>query len=620
MSTSSVKDNGSNFKRRGFDKPNVPRSVFDLSYLNSFTAEQCVLTPVYTQHSLPREDYSFGVEALCRVVNPPVVPLMSRQRIFFHTFWCSYTQLFKSAQIMFDHGRLMMSPPENVVMPTFSIPRGNVAERGSLFDYLGFNIVNENSGDSELTVEIPAIKFMMYLKIWRDYYCNKRIFSAWLKKQYASTSLEWYKILGDFLFPADDEDFRIGSSQWNDFISNADCLSFFTELKYRNWTDDYFTTMQITPLYAEDVPSIDFANTLKFVDAETSVAKKYPNGYNGIQNPYGFISDDNKLTPYALSLFENKIGRLAVLNDPVGSVNVVPQIYDSSTSSSASSQSIALNATGKSVADMLNNTVSIVDSEASAHTRLTIDKIRECLAETLILEKLAKTDGTYSEYALAMFGERPASARDMRPTYVGGTYQPIIFSQVLSNIPTSVNGRNIPQGTATGLGLSSADGYIGSHHSDDYGLYMTIMSIMPDTYYCQGLQREDTYQTSDDFYLPDRAGLGMQAVMLQELYNCVDSDNILLGYAQRFDELRYRANEVHGKVADPNNESFSPYIQTRYFMSKPTLSPELISTKDNVPKKWLSSTEEVPYILQIANKVRAVRPVPYEATPATLGM
>lgn len=619
MSLISVRDNGSNFKKAGFDKPNLPRSVFDLSFLNSLTVEQCVLTPVYCQHSLPKEDYSFGIEALCRVVNPPVVPLMSRQRIFFHTYWCSYTQLFKAAQIMFDHGRLMMSPPETIKIPTFSVSRGRVAERGSLFDFLGFNIVNENAGDSELTVEIPALKFMMYLKVWRDYYCNKRIFSAWLKKQYASTSQEWYKILGDFLFPADDEDFRIGSPQWNDFISNADCLSFFTELKYRNWTDDYFTTMQITPLYAEDIPSIDFASSMKFVDAETSLSKKYPQGYNGVKGQY-FTSASDKVSPSELAGIENRLGRLAVLNDPVGSVNVVPQLYDSSASVSVGGNLMEYNATGRSVADMLNNTVSIVDSEASAQTRLTIDKIRECLAETLILEKLAKTDGTYSEYALAMFGERPASARDMRPTYVGGTYQPIIFSQVLSNVPTSVNGRNIPQGTASGLGLSSADGYIGSHHSDDYGLYMTIMSIMPDTYYCQGLQREDTYQTSDDFYLPDRAGLGMQAVMLQELYNCVDSDNILLGYAQRFDELRYRANEVHGKVADPNNESFSPYIQTRYFLSRPTLSPELISTKDNVSKKWLSSSDEVPYILQIANKVRAVRPVPYEATPATLGM
>lgn len=620
MSSFNVKDKGSNYPfNKVAPKALPPRSLFDLSYLNSFTAVQGALIPFYFQHSLMNEDYSFGNEAVCRVVNPPTVPLLSRQRIYFHLYWCSYTQLWKKAQIFFDKGRLTMTPPESILLPTFSAVRGDVAKRGSLFDYLGINVVN--NGNESATVEVPALKFMMYLKVWRDYYCNKRIFSAWLKRQYQTTGQEWYRILGEFLFPVDDEDFRIGSSQWDAFIANADCLSFFTSLKYRDWTDDYFTTMQMTPLYSDDVPTIDFGASSSQIESEIYARRgdKYPNGY--------IVPNDSLYTP------DNYLGYVAFGdNVPVKDLGWFGVVSDNDSSSKkfypAGSEHIPLkNANGgtrlgPSVIDTLNDTFGIRSKagELTLQSSLTIDKIRNCMAETIILEKLAKTDGTYGEYARAMFGERPKSAYDMRPTFVGGTYQPIVFSQVVSTAVSQEDTKIKPQGSVTGLGLSSADGFIGKHHSDDYGLYLGVMSIMPDTYYCQGLQREDTYQTSDDFYLPERAGLGMQAVLQDELYNTAGSHDVVLGYQNRYDELRYRCNEVHGKVADDNNESFSPYIQTRIFKSAPTLSPEFLTTKDNIPNKWLSSAEEVPYILQVANKVRAVRPVPYKAEPTSFGM
>ncbi len=617
MSSFNVKDKGSNYPfNKVAPKALPPRSLFDLSYLNSFTAVQGALIPFYFQHSLMNEDYSFGNEAVCRVVNPPTVPLLSRQRIYFHLYWCSYTQLWKKAQIFFDKGRLTMTPPESILLPTFSAVRGEVAKRGSLFDYLGINVVN--NGNETATVEVPALKFMMYLKVWRDYYCNKRIFSAWLKRQYQTTAQEWYRILGEFLFPVDDEDFRIGSSQWDAFIANADCLSFFTSLKYRDWTDDYFTTMQMTPLYSDEVPSIDFSAVSDNIQSEFySLVPPSSTGANVANSE--FLTFKSNFTPFGVkvhSAFNN--GKDGVYLGSYKDIDGFKVVYGPGDNQDFENAGTRVRA---SLVDVFNDSFGIRSKGALAlQSSLTIDKIRNCMAETTILEKLAKTDGTYGEYARAMFGERPKSAYDMRPTFVGGTYQPIVFSQVVSTAVSQEDTKIKPQGSVTGLGLSSADGFIGKHHSDDYGLYLGVMSIMPDTYYCQGLQREDTYQTSDDFYLPERAGLGMQAVLQDELYNTAGSHDVVLGYQNRYDELRYRCNEVHGKVADDNNESFSPYIQTRIFKSAPTLSPEFLTTKGNIPNKWLSSAEEVPYILQVANKVRAVRPVPYKAEPTSFGM
>ena len=61
LSSFNVKDKGSNYPfNKSAPKATTPRSLFDLSYLNSFTAVQGALTPFYFQHSLMNEDYTFG--------------------------------------------------------------------------------------------------------------------------------------------------------------------------------------------------------------------------------------------------------------------------------------------------------------------------------------------------------------------------------------------------------------------------------------------------------------------------------------------------------------------------------------------------------------------------------
>ena len=607
-----VKDSGSNYSfYNGSPKAtNLPRSVFDLSHINTTTARLGVRYPVWTQHTLPKEDYKIDVEAVARVVNPPVVPLMSKQRIFFHTYWMSYHQLWKQAQLFFDKGRNKKQYKESsaISIPTIKL---NYWKRGSLADFLDFNCSSSFTENDNKTLTVPALKFMAYVRIWRDCYLNQRIYSAWLLSQISDTSQpeDWrkiYQLVYDFLFPVDDADFRIGSSQWESLIKNSVAMNYvLTTLKFADFADDYFTRAQLSPMYVddEDIPSIDFSGgNVSFKLKDGTFSDKYPNGYNVA------LSD----TPVVKDIYmTNNNGKY-----PSDVVN--PQLGAGQNSIGSSSFAIPGDF-NTSFISALNNTVRI-DSLASS---ITIDAIRKCESATLILEKMAKTDGSYAQYAKAFFGERPKSAYDFRPTYVGGSYQSVLYSQVLNT--TSDN-----QGKVTGIGISSGNGNIGRFHSDDYGLFMTIMTIVPDTYYCQGLNREDTYEVAEDFYLPERAQLGMQGVLEKEIYNQTDDkadeNDKLFGYQNIYDELRYRANEVHGDVADVDSSSgsvgasFSPYIQTRYFKSAPTLTPSFLTMEDNINNSWLSAKDEPPFIVQIANKVQAIRPVPYRAKPATFGM
>lgn len=626
-----LKDNGSNYSfYNGSPKAtNLPRSVFDLSHINTMTAKLGLRYPVWTQHTLPNEDYKIDVEAVARVVNPPVVPLMSKQRILFHTYWMSYHQLWKNAQLFFDKGKnkQQYKASSSIVIPTIKLTSW---KRGDLADFLGFNCATSFDSISGNTLTVPALKFMAYLRVWRDCYLNQRIYSSWLmsviEDSSSSASLKKsYQIVYDFLFPADDADFRIDSEQWKSLIADSTAFDFIlTNLKYADFADDYFTRAQLSPMYVDtdDIPFIPIStngdvqniNFSSKIDATKQVA--YPD--------VNFYSPDSGETNLRKVWFKNanmsgftgSFRDVTLVNDGYGSDYVFAQNgeghSDNSTTYSA-----------ESFINALNNTVSADLSSNLILSGVTVDAIRICESATLILEKMAKTDGSYAQYAKAFFGERPKSAYDFRPTYVGGSYQSVLYSQVLNT--TSDN-----QGKVTGIGLSSGSGNIGRFHSDDYGIFMTIMTIVPDTYYCQGLNREDTYSVAEDFYLPERSQLGMQGILEREIYNQFDSKSSenekLFGYQNIYDELRYRANEVHGDVADVNSASgsvgasFSPYIQTRYFKSAPTLTPSFLTMEDNINNSWLSAKDEPPFIVQIANKVQAVRPVPYRAKPATFGM
>lgn len=622
-----VKDSGSNYSfYNGSPKAtNLPRSVFDLSHINTMTAKLGLRYPVWTQHTLPNEDYKIDVEAVARVVNPPVVPLMSKQRILFHTHWLSYHQLWKQAQLFFDKGRNKKQYKESSALgiPTIKL---NYWKRGCLADFLGFNCASSFTEKDNKTMTVSALKFMAYLRIWRDFYLNQRIYSAWLLSM-ASDTLQsealrkTYQVVYDFLFPVDDADFRIGSSQWDALIKDSSAMNYIlTTLKYADFADDYFTRAQLSPMYVDDeeVPSISakIDSSAPFSLKDNAFSKKYPNGYNNLSAQFfsnlilaRSYPESSPLDGWQMfasnSLADGIDENKNVATSTAGDLNFL------------SNFGLSQNA----VVDALNNTVSL--SVSGGVSGITIDAIRRCESATLILEKMAKTDGSYAQYAKAFFGERPKSAYDFRPTYVGGSYQSVMYSQVLNT--TSDN-----QGKVTGIGISSGNGNIGRFHSDDYGIFMTIMTIVPDTYYCQGLSREDTYEVAEDFYLPERAQLGMQGVLEKEIYNQTDDkeddNNKLFGYQNIYDELRYRANEVHGDVADVDSASgsvgasFSPYIQTRYFKSAPTLTPSFLTMEDNINNSWLSAKDEPPFIVQIANKVQAVRPVPYRAKPATFGM
>lgn len=599
----SFMDSGSNYNFTDkLMRPNNRYSQFDLSYVNNFTAKQGEIIPCWFSYYYPGDDISLTIDNLLRVVNVPVVPLMSRMRAFFHMFKIDYSQMWDIWDTFMKKG---WSGNFEAVLPTLSAPlavNGKInplLARGSLADFLGFNLSDYKyqAGDEDITVVLPAMPFLAYQLIYRAYYLNFNVASAYALKN-PDSELKLF-------FPDSDYELMLqGANPQGLTLDGSNKISpsqplnnlGFGKLRYRDFAPDYFTTALPWPMKG-DTPTLSLN-----VDSNLQLGTK----------------DGDKIVP--LNILLGKLGEgYSTAFRQYRPDQTAPEIFEpiynslSPTANLFGSIHSGVLSQSESFPTAVSGPLSIVDGSLA----LTQPLLKLLWTNTLISEKMARTDGSYGQFIKTFFGETPSHWNSHLPEYLGGTYQPIVFSEVLQTSPASSG----TLGTVGGKGISSSQGFVGRFHANDFGIAMCLMSIMPDTCYSQGWLKEHLYRTQDDFPLPERALLGMQPVTNAEIFfnaRKPAENDTLFGYQSRFDELRYRYNEVHGEMADNENLTFSPYVQTRDFAQAPQLNPQFLTTEGNIDNAWLSAPNESVFAVQIANRVNATRALPYEAPPSAI--
>lgn len=600
-----IQDKGSNYQFYNHtEKANPSKSVFDLSSLVTTTINNGgLIIPLKWFETLPGDKWELDFQALLRVM-PQEVPLYSRQRMFIHAYYSRLEELWNEAQTYMTKGytgKESLTKPvissDNFDATLWNSGNGTVGVE-SLAQYLGLPL---GAKYSDLAASgVTCLPFMMYERIYRDYYMNKN---------YYTENRQW--------LPNDDGDLRVNTNGEiisvvnNPNIPEGQEKITFGRLHYRDWTQDYFTSALPWPQRGEAM-TLNIASGIQaFIEGTAPVVGDFKipiENIYGTQTGYDTGERQELLDIYNPQLiFEN--------NKVVG----VSSGGEGEDLGSGTNFGFAIGKSGLSGAGYgasANEAKIVIDN--SEKFGITANQLRELLLNQKELETMARTDGSYAEFGLAFFGEVSKTAKSYKPTYIGGTYQNITFGEVIQN---GASTQDSPLGNFAGRGGMSTSGDLGTIYCDDYGYIMIIASIVPDTYYSQGLDRKWTRQTQEDEFLPDRAKLGMQAILNEELKFIGNPEKDKYGWAwqNRFDELRYEANTITGKIADPNNESFYPYTQARQFEGEeaPGYSQEF-ARMDDVRKDYLVSKEESAYIMQCAIGARAVRPLPYKAIPASL--
>lgn len=600
-------DSGSNYRfGEKLDKTRPPRSLFDLSHLNTMTIENAgLLIPISLWETIPGDDFDISVDALLRVM-PQVVPMYSRQRLYVYGFYSRYSDLWNNWQVFIDRGYTgnvakvipILKNGENCHSAEGS---DREVEPNSLEDYLGLPIGIEHNTyfGASSNAGISCLPWMMYLRIYRDYFMNKN---------------EW--INDRVILPDDDSRFRVDDD--GELLSAKDASKKFyfcdNNGVYSNFYDlDVNGNNYYMGILYHDYPDDYFTSALPFTQRGTA-----PTINAHIDPTQLGIDFTGAFGDYTASSAQQYKGE--VIYSGSGPVSQAMRLRAGYTSGG--------NPTNYSdeMLETFNNGVKITGN--TLDVGIALEQVRELAIKQLELEKMAKTDGSYAQFGLSFFGEVSKAAYDFRPTYIGGTYKNIVFTEVLqtagSTVPTTAESGNSPLGTFAGHGITGiTKGRIGHIHCDDFGMIMLIACIMPDVYYSQGLDRILTDSLESDKYKPERARLGMQPILNKELYyagnngNDSGEDNYLWAYQNPFDYLRYLPNKIHGKIADTSNKSFFPYTQSRKFDSLPNWGRNFTEAKD-VRKDYLFAKTESAYSAQFSMNIRAVRPIPYKGQPAQI--
>lgn len=581
-------DSGSNYNfGEKMNQPKNPKSLFDLSHLSTMTIPNAgYVIPISQFECLPGDDHDIDVDCLLRVL-PQVVPLYSRQRLYVYAFYSRYSDLWNNWQPFMDKGytgNVDYLIPELKDGVNFSMgdDTHTAIYADSKYNYLGLPIgaTYDSLFKGDNSAHISALSDMALLRIYRDYFMNKNEF-----------------INDRVLLPDDDSRFRLDND--GRLLSAKD---------------------QNKNFYFSDRPSYDLeisGNDYYF----SGFYHEYPDDYFTSALPFTQRGTAPKLN-YTVDLSQLGLDFTDTFNN-TGSNSAIKAIgvKDNSTliAGTVTSNGIVTNDYKQYALDAFNKG-KIVGNQLGLEIYL--EDIRELAIAQTEMEILARTDGSYAQFGLSFFGERSKAAHDYRSTYIGGVYKNIAFTEVLQ---TSQSSNGNPLGNYGGHGITGmSNSRLGHIHCDDYGLITILACIMPDIYYSQGLPRYMTDRVQAEKYLPIRSKLGLQPIYNKELFyagnngNAEGEDNYLWAYQNPFDHLRYIPSRICGKIADPNNNSFNPYTQARFFTQLPNWG-RAFSEANNVRKDYLAGNNaEDAYTAQFKINIRSVREMPYKSVPAQI--
>jgi hypothetical protein len=262
-----------------------------------------------------------------------------------------------------------------------------------------------------------------------------------------------------------------------------------------------------------------------------------------------------------------------------------------------------------------NGTPGIADGDLFAQTSdlaggtATINDLRSATKLQGWLEKFARAGSRYIETVKGFFNVDTGDARVQRPEYITGIKSPMVISEVLNTTGTD----DLPQGNMAGHGLGVLGGKNGTYFCKEHGYIIGIMSIMPKTGYQDGIERDWKKFDPLDFYWPDFAHLGEQAVANSEVYAYTVNTELTFGYIPRYAEYRFMNNRVAGEFR--TNLDF--WHMGRKFASLPGLNEDFVKC-DATMRVFAVTDPGVAHVYaEVVNGIMASRLMPKYGTPTT---
>lgn len=251
----------------------------------------------------------------------------------------------------------------------------------------------------------------------------------------------------------------------------------------------------------------------------------------------------------------------------------------------------------------------------------TINQLRLAFQIQKLYERDARGGTRYIEILKSHFGVTSPDARLQRPEYLGGERMPININQVVQQSGTGVEGSATPQGTPTGLSLTT------SSHSDftrsfvEHGFVIGLMCVRYHHTYQQGLERFWSRKDRFDYYWPVFANIGEQAILNKEIYaQGTSQDDEVFGYQEAWADYRYKPSRVCGEMRSSAPQSLDVWHLADDYAQLPMLSDAWIREDGQTVDRIIAVSSRVSdqFFADIYVKNRATRPMPLYSIPGLI--
>lgn len=623
----------------------APRSKFDLSRVKLTNINIGAIIPIDVIETIPNDtfDLNYIISLLGR--NPTVKAQLTGMRVYVHAIWNRMSDLWQGAQRFIDlgtSGNINLKKPtlrtKYKILNTDQQENFCVCTPMSLCDYMdvppnyyhktrdriyqGYGVDTTDAQVQKHIEEygnetIDALPYVMYQKNYIERYAPRNLLNQnkkWIPDNQDLFILPYNaEIVSNLSYNTPDEDFlctadnqSMAYDTTNKMINpdGAFCVpqnsnDFEPKLafiKYRQKKGDYFTqALPYSNLIRGDTPTIDLGN----LDFSNSIL---PN---------------EETIASLIGIGSGKIGEVkAVVNGTMSNTQNIIWGTDTWTTGGETKTARTLTTTNETLLKSYNGG-GLLEALNSGKLTAKIDMatLNALESYTIFKQRMALTNGRYNEMVYAQYGISP-NAQNKDAIYLGGGYLDLENIQVEQTSETSTT----PLGTLAGKMQGDGLVKIGKHSFTDFGYIMVLLSIVPDSYYTQGLDRWITRITQEEVYYPILNNLAPQAILNKELIYTGDSkiDNDIYGWTQRYEDFKNRRNKVGGLIQIPYFDD-SNYIMKQTYVTTPTLSNSFITlSPQNIDMSIYTTPTEPPFILACGQLVTAIREMPYITMPAGL--
>lgn len=267
----------------------------------------------------------------------------------------------------------------------------------------------------------------------------------------------------------------------------------------------------------------------------------------------------------------------APVETQTGASTVGWHAYKAGTNSAASTGNLTADNSNAGLIRDAQPTGVYLDPDGNLFTDLsdgggTINELRTAFAIQRYEEARARYGSRYTEY-LRYLGVKSSDARLQRPEYLGGGTQTIQFSEVLqTSNPGTDDESTDAVGSLKGHGIAAARSNRYRRFFEEHGYVITLVSVLPQTIYTDGLPRTWNRRTKEDFFQKELQHIGQQEILNKEIY-AHDTPEGVFGYQDRYADYRQGFSSVSGEFRD----TLDYWHSARMFTSLPVLNQSFIS-------------------------------------------